>query len=151
MDFWWNIDPPKPRKNCPYLCPRKNAPPSVSWGKFVQPVSIPRFICIICAKFIPIRSSPLTTFHNILNCWPPITPHATVGIVGRIVFSLCPFLLAWICDPLKNRNAPWGIEGRIVFSLCPSMPRRIRRRVPHVVPIGTAVWQLIQTFECVTP
>ena len=32
-----------------------------------------------------------------------------------------------------------------------SIPRRIRRRVPNVVPIGAAVWQLSQTFECVTP
>ena len=53
------IDPPK---NCPYLTPRQNAPPGVSWGQFVQPVSIPRFICIVCAKFIPNQSSRLTTF-----------------------------------------------------------------------------------------
>ena len=49
------------------------------------------------------------------------------GIVGRIVFSLCPFPDAnrssrltasqdfWMCDSLTPRHAPWGIEGRLVF------------------------------------
>ena len=31
------------------------------------------------------------------------------------------------------------------------IPRRIHRRVPNLVPIGPAVWQLPKTFECVTP
>ena len=31
-----------------------------------------------------------------------------------------------------------------------SIPRRIRRFVPNLVSIGPAVWQLPQTFECVT-
>ena len=68
-DFWWNIDPPKTPKNCHYLtC--QNAPHGVSWGQFVQPVSIPRFICIICGKCMPNRSSRLTTFPSLLNFWP---------------------------------------------------------------------------------
>ena len=32
-----------------------------------------------------------------------------------------------------------------------SIPRWIHRRVPKLVPIGPAVWQLSQIFECVTP
>ena len=32
-----------------------------------------------------------------------------------------------------------------------SIPRRIRRRVPNLVPISPVVWQLPQTFEYVTP
>ena len=32
-----------------------------------------------------------------------------------------------------------------------SIPRRIRRRVPNLVPINPVVWQLPQTFLCVTP
>ena len=32
-----------------------------------------------------------------------------------------------------------------------SIPRRIHRRVPNLVTIGPAVWQLPKTFECVTP
>ena len=43
-------------------------------GPFVQPVSIPRFICNKCAKFIPNRSSRFTTFPSLLNCWPPNPP-----------------------------------------------------------------------------
>ena len=31
------------------------------------------------------------------------------------------------------------------------LPWWIRRREPKLVPIGPAVWQLPQTFECVTP
>ena len=32
-----------------------------------------------------------------------------------------------------------------------STPRWIRRREPQLVPIGPTVWQLLKTFECVTP
>ena len=32
-----------------------------------------------------------------------------------------------------------------------SIPRRIRRRVPNLVPISPVVWQFPQTFEFVTP
>ena len=32
-----------------------------------------------------------------------------------------------------------------------SIPRRIRRRVLNLVPTSPVVWQLQQTFECVTP
>ena len=49
----------------------------------------------------------------------------------------------WICDSLNPPplgNALWGIEGRIVFGI--KIPRLIRRRVPNLVPIGPAVWQL---------
>ena len=83
--------PPNP-PNCPYLTPLQKAPLGVSWGQFVQPVSIPRFICIICAKLSPNRSSSLTTFPSLLNCWPhKCTQTAALGYRGRIVFSLCPF------------------------------------------------------------
>ena len=46
--------------------------------------------------------------------------------------------------------SPRRIVGRIVFSLCP-FPRWIHRRVPNLVPIGPAVWQLPNTFEFVIP
>ena len=39
--------------------------------------------------------------------------------------------------PKTTRNAPCGIEGRIVF-IAMSIPRRIRRHVPTLVPIGRA-------------
>ena len=48
-------------QQCPPLNPHQNAPLGVSCGQFVQPLSIPRFICIICAKFNPNPSSRLTT------------------------------------------------------------------------------------------
>ena len=32
-----------------------------------------------------------------------------------------------------------------------SIPKWIRRREPKLVPIGPAVWQLLNTFECLTP
>ena len=63
-------------------------PPGVSWDRFVQPVSIPSFTCIICAKFIPNR--------------PAVWPH---------------FPGFWIVDPLNNPPPPippWGI----VCELC---------------------------------
>ena len=80
-------------------------------------------------------------FSRHLNLWTPKTPqNAPCGIVGRLVFNLCPFpdesadvnqswcksiqpfdsfsrlLNLWLPKP---QNAPWDIEGRVVFSLCP--------------------------------
>ena len=41
------------------------------------------------------------------------------------------------------------LRGELYLAM--SIPSRIRRHVPNVVLIGRAVWQLPQTFECVTP
>ena len=95
----------------------------------------------IWTQFIPNRSSRLTTFPRLLNCWtlsPQMPPR---GIGGRIVFGyvqfqmnpqMCTefdanrsFRLAYFPDlnvwPPKAPcpKYPCGIEGRIVFSLCP--------------------------------
>ena len=129
----------------PYLTPSQIAPPGVSWGQFVQPVSIPRFTCIICAKWIPNRSSRLTTFPRLLSCWPPKSPLPKLGrgvswgelayvhfqmnpqtcteFAANRSFRLAAFPDFWICDtlpppPPPPRNTPWGIEGRLVFSPC---------------------------------
>ena len=111
------------------------------------------------------------------------------------------FPVFWIVDPIKPpKMPPWGIVGRIVFSLCPfpdestevyqiwcksvqpfdsllrllnlwppnppaptwplgvlrgdlpiPIPRWIRRCEPKFVPIGPAVQQLSLTFDCLTP
>ena len=42
-------------------------------------MSIPWFTCIICAKWIPNRSSRLTTFPRPLSCWPPKSPLPKLG------------------------------------------------------------------------
>ena len=69
------LTPLKP-KTFPILNPASKCSP---WGQFVQPVAIPRFTCIICATFIPNRSSRLTTF--------PKTPQkAAVGYRGANCF-----------------------------------------------------------------
>ena len=114
-------------------------PTGVSWGQFVQPVSIPRFTCIICAKFIPNRSSRLTTFPRLLNCWPPkfrrgvswselflayvhsqMKPQTCTEFCANWSSSLTASPDIWICDPLKPpKMPPWGIVGRLVFSLYP--------------------------------
>ena len=120
-DFWWNINPPKPQ-NLPLLNPTSKCSPSGLWGQFVQPVSFPRFICILHVHNNPIG--------------PAVWPH---------------FQEFWIVDPIKPpKMSPRRIVGRIVFSLCP-FPRWIHRRVPNLVPIGPAVWQLPKTFEFVIP
>ena len=52
----------------------------------------------------------------------------------------------WICDPLNPQKCPLGYWGaNCIYSM--SIPRRIHRRVPNLVPIGPAVWQLPQTFH----
>ena len=111
-------------------------------GQFVQPVSIPIFIFIICAKFIPNQSSHLTTFPSLLNCWhPKPPPQMSLWVSWGELFlayvhsqmnpQMCtkfganpssrlaafPDLNLW--PYTTRRNALWGIEGRIVFSLCP--------------------------------
>ena len=82
------------------------------------------------------------SFPRHLNLWPPKTPqNALWGIVGRLVFIICPFpdesadvnqswcqsvqpfdsfsrlLNFW--SPKTPQNAPWDIKERIVYSLCP--------------------------------
>ena len=114
-------------------------PPGVSWGQFVQPVPIPRFTCIRCAHFIPNRSSRLTTFPTLMNCWPTKTPqklrrglswgelflayvHSQMnpqtctefGANRSIRLAAFPDINLW--PPKTPRNAPCDIEGRIVFS-----------------------------------
>ena len=127
-----------------------------------------------CAQFIPNRSSRLTTFPRILNCWShKTTQNVARGIVGRIVFSLCPFpdesidvhqiwcqsvqpfdsfpilLNLWSPNPAPPPPAmpPLGYWG----ATCIYIPRWIHRREPKLVPIGPAVWQLLVIFECLTP
>ncbi len=45
--------------------------------------------------------------------------------------------------------SPVVLRGELYLGM--SIPRRIRRHVPNLVPISPVVWQLPQTFECVTP
>ena len=147
-------------------------PPGVSLGQCVQPVSIPRFTRILCAKFIPNRSSRLTTFPRLLNCWPPnplpkccrtvswgelflayahsqMHPQACTefGANRSIRLAAFPDLNLW--PPKKLEMPPVVLRGELYLAM--SIPRRNRRHVPNLVPIGRAVWQLLKTFECLTP
>ena len=47
------LTPPKPQ-NLPLLNPTSKCSPSGLWGQFVQPVSFPRFICILHVHNNPI-------------------------------------------------------------------------------------------------
>ena len=53
----------------------------------------------------------------------------------------------WICDPLKPPKWPLGYWWANCISPM-SFPRRIRRCVPNLVPIGPAVWQLPDFWIC---
>ena len=63
---------------------------------------------------------------------------------------LTVYLDFWICDPLPPPKCPLGYWGATWIQPV-SIPRWIRRREPKSVPIGPAVWQLRQTFECSIP
>ena len=137
------LNPLKP-KTCPLLTPRQNTPPGVTWDQFVQPVSISRFTCIICAKCIPNRSSRLTTFPRLLNCWPltppPMPPwgelflayvHSQMNPQTRSRIScqsVLPFdrfpRLKFVTPNPPPRNAPCGIVRWIVFSYVHSQTNR---------------------------
>ena len=145
-------------KHFPYFS--QSAPPGVSWGQFVQPVSIPRFTCIICENWIPIGPAVLPHFPGLwigdpLNHPPPIPPW---GIVGRTCvhsqmnpqtcteyganrsIRLAAFSDFNLWPPKTPRNAPYDIEGRIVFSLC---------RFPNESADLYQIWcQSVQTFDC---
>ena len=65
-------------------------------------------------------------------------------------FDSFPTLLnAWPHNPPPPPNAPGVLRGELYLAMY--IPRRIRRLVPNLVPIGRAVWQIPHTFECVTP
>ena len=92
------------------------------------------------------------------------------GIVGRIVFSQCPFpdeskdvFQIW-CQSVEPFDSfprlldlwppnpppcPLGYWGAICIYM--PIPRWIRRREPTLVPIGLAVWQLPLTFWMFDP
>ena len=98
---------------------------------------------ILCAKFIPNRSSRLTTFPMLLNCWPPKkSPNCRRGVsrgelflayvhsqmnpqtctefrVNRFIrLAALPDLNLWPTEP-PPPQCPLGYCGRLVFSLCP--------------------------------
>ena len=148
-DFWWNINLLNPQK-LPLLnlTPHQNAPLGVSWGQFVQPLSIPRFICTIIFFMCKIDSQSVQPFdHNCPVFWivdpiKPPTMHATLGYRGANYLSLCPFpdestdvyqiwcqsvqpfdsfprlMNVWPPNPPPDMS-PGGIEGWLVFSICP--------------------------------
>ncbi len=53
-----------------------------------------------------------------------------------------------MCDPLKPPEMP-PVVLRCELYWAMSIPKRIRRHVPNVVPSSPVVWQFSHTFECV--
>ena len=78
-----------------------------------------------CTEFGVNRSIRLVAFPD-LNLWPPKPPPPEMSPVVKLV-----------------------LRGELHLAM--SIPRRIRRHVPNVVPIVRAVWQLPLTFECLAP
>ena len=155
-DFWigyppetpWGIEGRIVFSLCPF--PDESADLYQMWCQSVQP-------------FDSFLASP-----NIWICDPLKHPKCPWGIVGRIVFSLCPFpdesadvyqiwcqsvqrfdsfprlLDLWPPTP-PPPNAPMGYWG-VTWILPMPIPRWIRWREPKLVPIGPAVWQLPKAF-----
>ena len=77
-----NLWPPKPPK----------MPPVVLRGGLYLAMSIPRRIRRDMYQIWCQSVEQFDSFRRHLNLWPPKTPqNAPWGIVGRLVFSLCPF------------------------------------------------------------
>ena len=111
-------------KHFPYFS--QSAPPGVSWGQFVQPVSIPTFTCIICENWFPIGPAVLPDFPGLwivdpINHPPPqfrrgVSWGEPVSIprwIHRRVPNMVPIGPSdWqhsqtlICDPLKPPEMP---------------------------------------------
>ena len=101
-----------------------------------------------------LRASPDFWICDTLTSPPP--PNSPWGIEGRLVFSLCPFPdesadvnQSWCqsdsfprllnCWPLKTPQVPLVcIEGQFFWRI--SIPIWICTCVPHLVPLGAAVW-----------
>ena len=131
------------------------------------------FALLFCTNFISNRSNRLTTFFNVLSCWPPKTPRNAPGVlrgelylaysiprrirrrvpnwlpIGQAVWQL-PKTFEYVTPYPPPPKCPWGIVGRIVFSLC-LFPDESADGYQQLVPIGAAVWQLTESFELVTP
>ena len=130
--------PPIKPKTFPLLNPAPKSSPGVSWGQFVQPVSSPRFTCIICPNLFPIGPAIWPHFPGFCIV-DPLKPSKMPPwcIVGRIVFSLCPFpeestnvyrIWCQLVYPFGSsprlkfvtpQNVPWDIVWRFAFSLYP--------------------------------
>ena len=105
-----------------------------------------------CTEFGANRSIRLAAFPD-LNLWPPKTPrNAPCGIEGRIVFSYVHSQM----NPQTYQIWCQSVEQFDSFlrhlNLWPPKPTPHPQNAPWgMVPIGPAVWQLLQTFESLTP
>ena len=145
-------------------------PPVVLRGELYLAMSIPRRI----RRHVPILCQSVEQFDSFprhLNLWPPKTPQMPPGVLWgdlylayvhsqmnpqtwtKVVANWSSRLTAspdfWMFDPLNPQVPPLCLEGQFVWHI--SIPRWICTRVPILVSIGPAVWQLQQTFEFVTP
>ncbi len=118
---------------------------------------------------------PFDNFPRLLNLWPPKPPppqcrrgvswgelflayvHSQMnpqtctefGPNLSIRLAAFPDLILWPPKATPPEMPPVVLRGELYLAM--SIPRRIRRHVPNLVPVGWAVWQLPNTFEFVTP
>ena len=136
-------------------------PPVVLRGELYLAMSIPTRIRKHVPNLVPIGRA-VWQLPRHLNLWPPKPPPPPIapwGIVGRLVFSLCPFPdesadvnQSWcqsdqpfgasldflMFDPLKPPSAP--LVSRRAICLGISIPRWICTCVPNLV-------QSVQPFD----
>ena len=114
----FNLWPPNPP-------PPPNDPPVVLRGELYLAMSIPRRIRRNVPNLVPIGRAILQLPGH-LNLWPPKNPpKCPWGIVGRIVFSLCPF-------PDESADV-YQIRCQSVQSF-DSFPRLLNLRPPTPLP-----------------
>ena len=142
-------------------------------GQFVWRISVPRWICT-CVPIWCQSVQPFDSFNILLNIWPPNPPPPPMppwGIVGANCFLACvnsqmnsqtctefganrsirlaafPDLNLW---PPKTPEMPLAVlMGELYLAM--SIPRRIRRHVPNLVPIGRAIPELPQNLNLWPP
>ena len=94
---FWIVDPLNPPPPPPPKCRR-----GVSWGEFILDYVHYQINPQSSTKFGANRSSRLTASPDISMC-DPLNPHnALWGIVGRLVFIICPIL-----DESADLNQSW--------------------------------------------
>ena len=127
-------------------------PPVVLRGELYLAVSIPRRIRRHVLHLVPIGQAVWQLPQPREFVTPKTPRNAPWGIVGRLVFSICPFH-----DESTDENQSWcqSVQPFDSFprllNLWPPTPPPPNCFLVHWGPIGPAVWQLSQTFECLTP
>ena len=134
------------------LCPFPDESTDVYeiWCQSVQPFdSFPRLLNLWPPNPPPPPPCPHWVLRDDLYLYSQMNPLTWTKVGANRSSRLTASRDFWMFDPLKPPKCPLVSLGAIWLSYIHSQMNL--QRVPNLVPIGSAVWHLPLTFECVTP